>query len=85
MEFGEVEPAKPAVTPLRATEPTPPTDAALSDMQHATQNQEALEIDEARIKEDRLKHMLIENPLGAEELILSGELEDEEEGEDADE
>jgi len=85
LEFGEASPAKVAVTPPAPAEPTRPTDAALSDEQHDKQNKEALEVEEARTKEHRLGMMLIEDPLEAERMIASGELDDEEEGGDEDE
>lgn len=43
---------------------------------HKQQNQLSLEIDEIRLKEDRLAQMIIENPALAEQMILDGDFGD---------
>lgn len=76
LEFGERGPAKTPPAPPKSQESTRPTEGALSEEEHAKQNQEALELDEARLKQDRLELMWIENPLEAERLLANGDLED---------
>lgn len=44
---------------------------------HAQINKDSLEIEEARLKEQRLRLMLIEDPGQAERMLLDGGLEDE--------
>jgi hypothetical protein len=58
-------------------EPPKPTGAALL-VQHEQQDIEYLKEEEARLKEERISMMLIEDPLQAEKLILNGELDLEE-------
>jgi hypothetical protein len=81
--FGEGGPAKAPATGPKAPKTTPPAEAALSDKQHEVAEKAALEQDEAAAKEERLSLMAIEDPAQFEELILRGELGDQE-GNDGD-
>lgn len=84
-EFGERALAKPSPATRTTTEPTTPTDAALSEEQHHKQNESSLEREELVIKEERLALMMIEDPYQAEQLIADGELEFAEVGDDGSE
>jgi len=53
-----------------------PTEAAISEQQHATITQETLEEDELAIRDEQLAEMLLTDPQGAEEMLLNEELED---------
>lgn len=80
LEFGE--PVTAIIGgPLPANEPTTPTEAALSE-KHDEQNQDALLAEEVRTKEEQIRHMLIEDPALAEQLICEGDLELTDEGDD---
>ena len=83
LEFGEGKPNSLPPANSKATEPTTLPEAAISDM-HDKQNQETLELEEMRLKLDQLRDMQINNPLEAERLIASGELEEMAEGGDDD-
>ena len=43
---------------------------------HTQQNLEALEIDEQAVKEERLRMMMIENPMEYERQVMAGELDE---------
>ena len=51
-------------------------EAAISDITHDTQTQEAIEQEELRFRADQVAQALIEDPSLAEKLILDGDLED---------
>lgn len=72
LEFGKVDPAR-SSKPSKTFEQSP-TEAALSDDLHYQQTRETIEHDEQAVKEDRLALMFIEDPLQAEKLLTSGEL-----------
>lgn len=74
IEFGGTEPAKPGVATLIASQTISPTVAALTEKQHAKQTEESIKDDEARVKQERLNLMAIEDPLEYERLIMNGEL-----------
>lgn len=80
LEFGEVSPARDS-WPVQNVLPTSPAEAALSDKEHEAQTKESIFIEELRLKEDTLEQMFIEDPLEAERLIESGEL-DEDDGQE---
>ena len=84
VRFGR--PAEP-IAPGPALDQTIPSSAppekAISEEQHTKQNQDALEVDELRLKEDRLAQLFIENPLEAERMLMNGELGDAEESDDS--
>ena len=48
----------------------------ITEQEHEHQNQDALEIDEMRLKEEQLAMAFIENPSLAEEMIRNGDLDD---------
>lgn len=52
---------------------------------HEKQTKEALEVDELRVKEDRLRQLAIEDPEEFERQILNGDLTTDDEPEDGDE
>lgn len=82
IDFGDILKTHEIET-AQVVKPTPPTEATLSEEEHRHQNEEALELDALRAKEDRLSLMMIENPAEAERLISNGELSDyEEDGDD---
>lgn len=69
-----------ALSPLAAPAPEP----ALS-VPHERQNEDALVRDELKLRQDQIQQMMIEDPPEFERLILSGEFEEEDEGEFEDE
>jgi hypothetical protein len=77
VEFSESEQAH-SDRLIQRVEPTTPAEAALSEIEHDKQMQEAIEYEELITREDQLDLMLIENPLEAEKMILNGEVETEE-------
>lgn len=58
-------------------QPTQP-EAEISDEQRQQMEEEALDRDEIRLKEDQLDQMLIEDPAEFEKLVAQNELEDDE-------
>lgn len=71
LEFGQN--TKPPESPANDVTPAP-ADAAISVEQNRKIQKEALEREEFRTREDQVEHMIIEDPLKAEELIADGEL-----------
>lgn len=69
--FGETNELNPLGAPPRAK---PPTEKVLSESLQVSKEQ--LETEELLSKEDRLDHMLIENPLEYENLMMAGELDE---------
>lgn len=70
--FGE-EVKTDASGPSKILEPTPPTEATLSEIGHDKLNKDSLEKEEIKTREDQLDLMFVENPLAAEELLASGD------------
>lgn len=65
-------------TPKKATRPTESLpDKAMSDEDHEKQNKEALVSAEIDLRESQAQDMLIEDPYQREQMILSGELDEE--------
>ena len=57
---------------LSATTP----DKAISDANHELNTKDAIERDEVDLREDEIAHMIVENPVMAEQMLLDEELED---------
>ena len=66
------DPARSSITPVEE----------ITEKQHAEQNERAFVKDELEVREERLAMMFIEDPLGAEKLLLDEELEDDDESGD---
>ena len=73
-------PARPEGVPsLPKSTPLPqkiPENAISAGINHDTQTKDAIEAEEIRLKQERLEQMFIENPLEAERMLMSGELEE---------
>lgn len=54
----------------------------MTDKQHAQQTKDSIADDEARVKEERLSLMAIEDPLEYERLVTQGELQEATEDDD---
>lgn len=77
LQMGEpkaVRESLPDSPPLAAHTPTPATEIA--ELNHVSQSQDALELDELQEREDQIAELLLTDPLRAEELIRDGELEE---------
>lgn len=92
LKFGDLEiefdkQIEPQASPLPGLVSAPLTpDTAMSDQEHKKQTQQSLEDDEVTLREEQLALAFIENPSRAEELLLEGELvDDDESGDDGDE
>ena len=67
LNFGKpAEPVQIASTP----------DKAISDANHELNTKNAIEKDEIDLREDAIAHMIVENPVMAEQMLLDEELED---------
>lgn len=73
LEFGETT-RKVAATEPKVAELTRAPVTTLTEEEHDEQNKETLELEELRLRQEQLDLMQIEDPLTAERLILSGEL-----------
>lgn len=76
LEFHEDRAVSPSLVNPSAPEPMKPAEAALSDQQKEAVEQEALVVEDARTKEDRMALLMIENPLLLEKMIERGELDE---------
>ncbi len=70
--------AKPESLPEVLTSETHSTnpEAAISDQQHKENTKELLEREEISLRDQEIAEMQITDPLGAEQMLLNGELED---------
>jgi hypothetical protein len=72
------------VVPQKILPETKPPEAEISAAQYETQNQQSLVQEELRMRESQVDHLLITDPLQAEQLIEEGELVEDDESDDAD-
>lgn len=76
MEMGEQNPSR---------HQTKPTEAAISDEQHDKQSKQSLEKDEMDLREQQIAELHITNPLLAEQLMVEGDLVDDDSDNDVEE
>lgn len=79
IEFGK--PIEQTRVDLVQSAPTPPSnpDTEISDDARVMRDKAELVVDELKTRDDQVAQMLIEDPLRAEQLLLDGELEDDDE------